>query len=334
MALNLTPEYFEADRKYRQAQNPADKLAALEEMLRAIPKHKASEKKQADLKRRISDLRQASQHVKKAAVVDPYHIPPQGAGQSLLFGLPNSGKSSILGKLSNAAVKITEFPFGTALPVPGMVYHEDVPIEMVDLPPVTPEHVPAGMLNAIRNTQALLMIVDLANPGVLEDIDTLLAILREREVIFDPPQSPGEDDDDADDQQLRVGPAGIIVCTKADLPGAADNWAVLQELRSGPPAMMKLSSVTGEGLDALLAWLFTTLEVVRVYSKLPGKPADKNKPFILPVGSTVGELARMIHKEMAEHLKYARVFGDHAFSGQQVHAQHVLADRDVVELHT
>ncbi|NLX07751.1 MAG: TGS domain-containing protein [Phycisphaerae bacterium] len=346
MALNLTPDYFEADRKYRQARTPEEKLAALEEMLRTIPKHKASEKKQSDIKRRISELRQAPQTRKKGGTVDPYHIPPQGAGQALLLGLPNSGKSSIVARLTKATVKVTDFPFGTALPVPGMAYHEDVPIELVDLPPVTVEHVPSGLTNALRNTHVLLLVVDLAADAVLEDIEALLAILREREIILDagaadePSASRDFDDpaeDDADEEagdSLHVGPQGLIVCTKADLPGADDNWAVLQELRTGPPPMLPVSSVTGQGLDDLLARVFGMLDVVRVYAKPPGKPADKDKPFILPTGSTVGELARMIHKEIGDHLKFARVWGTHAFDGQQVHANHVLYDRDVVELHT
>ncbi len=373
MALNLTPDYIEADRKYRQARSPEEKLAALEEMLRTIPKHKASEKKQSDIKRRISELRHAPPTRKKGAVVDPYHIPPQGAGQALLLGLPNSGKSSIVARLTKAPVKVTEFPFGTPLPVPGMAYHEDVPIELVDLPPVTPEHVPPGLTNALRNTDVLLLVVDLAADAVLEDIDALLAILREREIILDAsdaddqaaPQGPdttvtppsgsrsgGPDvppgtgqssaagsrpaaDGAADtEDSLRVGPQGLIVCTRADLPQAADNWSVLQELRSGPPPMLAVSSATGQGLDDLLARLFTMLHVVRVYAKPPGKPPDKEKPFILPAGSTIGELARMIHKELADRLKFARVWGTHAFAGQQVHATHVLHDRDVVELHT
>ncbi len=330
MALNLTPEYFEAERKYRQAQSPADKLAALEQMLRAIPKHKASEKKQADLKRRISELRAAPKTAKKGAQDDPYHIEKQGAGQVLLFGLPNSGKSSILGALSKAPVKITDFPYGSPLPVPGMIYHEDAPIEMVDLPPVTADHMPPGMTNALRNADALALVVDVGDASVLEDIDILLALLRDKGITFDAQDE--EASEDADDA-LDVGPKGLILCTKVDLPGSADNLEVLRELRSGPPPMLPISAVTGEGLDTMARMLFEMLDMIRVYTKLPGKPADKEKPFVLPSGTTVGELAREVHKDIAERLKYARVWGTNVFDGQQVHASHVLADRDIVELH-
>lgn len=331
MALNLTPEYFEADRKYRQAHTPAEKLAALEEMLRAIPKHKASEKKQADLKRKIKELREAGQQqaTKRAGGgVDPYSLPPQGAGQALLIGVANCGKSSIVGRLTKAPVKITDFPYGTAMPTPGMAYHEDVPIELVDLPPVTPESILPALINAVRHTNIVLLVADLGAPSVLEDLEAVMAALAEHDITFDPPDA--EDDGD----HMRVGPQGLIVCTKCDLPGAMDTFAVLEELGPKYPDMLPVSAVTGKGLDEMMRRLFVMLDVVRIYAKEPGKPADKDRPFILPTDSTVGELARMIHKDMAERLKFARVWGSSSHSGQQVHNSHVLHDRDIVELHT
>jgi len=327
MPLNLTPEYFEADRQYRQARTREEKLAALELMLSTVPKHKGTEKKQADLKRRISELRHAPAAKGKGATVDPYHVPSQGAGQILLLGLPNSGKSSILGNLSKAPVKITDFPFGTQMPVPGMVYHEDAPMQMVDLPPVTPEHVPPGMVNAWRSTDIILLVVDLAADSVLEDADALLAILGQRGITFE----AAEQDDKG--QLMQVWPRGLIVGTKLDLPKAAENLQVLRELRPAEPAIMAVSGAGGQGLPELLRTLFGILNVIRVYSKLPGKPPDLEQPFLLPLGSTIGELARMIHKEVADHLKYARIWGQDVYAGQQVHATHVLSDRNVVELH-
>jgi hypothetical protein len=337
MALNLTPEYFEADRKYRQASTPQEELAALEEMLRAIPKHKASEKKQSDLKRRISELKQsATQKKKSSTTTDPYHIVPQGAGQALLLGLPNSGKSSIVAALTKASVKVTDYPFGSPLPVPGMASYEDVPIELVDLPPVTPEHVPGNLINAVRHTNALLLVVDLSADSVLEDIDTLLGILADHgmEYEVEPDDDGTEETTDEEARAMRVGPDALIICTKADLPGSDDNLETLKELRSDQPPMLAVSAETGEGLDDMLGRLFEMLGVIRIYSKQPGKPVDREKPFILPSGSTIEELARTIHKDLAEQLKHARIWGEHVHDGQQVHGTHVLYDKDVVELHT
>lgn len=330
MALNLTPDYIEADRKYRQATTHADKLAALEEMLRTIPKHKASERKQADLKTKLKELREAGQQQaakKSAAVHDPYSLPPQGAGQALLLGAPNCGKSSIVGKLSNAPVKITDFPYGTALPTPGMARHEDVPIELVDLPPVTPETLLPALVNAVRHTHVVLLVADLSSPSVLEDLEALMAALAGHDVAFDPP------DEEDETGCMQVGPHGLIVCTKCDLPGAMDTFAVLKELGPKYPDMLPVSAASGDGLIEMMRRIFGMLDVIRLYAKEPGKPADKEKPFILPTGSTVHELARLIHKDVAENLKFARVWGDSSHSGQQVHSSHVLHDKDVVELH-
>jgi len=327
MALNLTPDYFEAEREYRQARTPAEKLAALEEMLRTIPKHKASEKKQADLKRQISELRQGDlQKAKKSTGADPYHIERQGAGQAILVGPPNSGKSSIVGALTKAPVKITEFPYGTAAPVPGMAHFEDVPIELVDMPPVTPDHLPGGLINAIRNADAVLMVVALDSESVLEDLEGLLGALAEKDIAFGSTHADGE-------EEMRFGPEGLILCTKIDLPEAAETFATLKELRPAEPEMMAVSGRTGENLDVLMRKLFASLDVIRVYSKEPGRPVDRDKPFILPTGSTVEELARHIHKDLAVNLKYARVWGEKTYDGQQVHGHYGLHDRDVVEIH-
>lgn len=327
MALNLTPDYFEADRKYRQARTPAEKLAALEEMLRTIPKHKASEKKQSDLKRRISELRQGElQKTKKSTGLDPYHIERQGAGQAILIGPPNSGKSSIVGTLTKAPVKITDFPYGTPTPVPGMAHFEDVPIELVDMPPVTPDHLPGGLVNAIRNADTVLTVFDLTAESVLEDIDGLLAALAAKNIEFGRSEADGE-------EEMRVGPHGIILCNKMDMPGAVDTFQMLKELRPAEPEMMMVSGRTGENLALLMRNLFGLLDVIRVYSKEPGRPADRDKPFILPAGSTVQELAKHIHKDLAANLKYARVWGEKTYDGQQVHGHYTLHDRDVVEIH-
>lgn len=330
MALNLTPDYIEADRKYRQATTPAEKLAALEEMLRTIPKHKASERKQSDLKRKIKELREASLQPatkKGGGGLDPYSLPPQGAGQALLVGPPNCGKSSIVGARTHAPVKITDFPYGTALPTPGMALHEDVPIELVDLPPMTPESILPALINAIRHTHVVLLVADLSSPSVLEDLEALLAALATHEIEFEPLH---EEDEGG---HMRVGPQGLIVCTKCDLPGAMDTFGVLQELGPKYPEMLPVSAATGEGLDEMMRRIFVMLNVIRAYAKEPGKPADKEKPFILPIDSTVDELARMVHKDIAENLKFARVWGSSGHSGQQVHGSHVLHDKDTVELH-
>ena len=139
MAINASPMYQKAEERFRCATGPQEKVDALQEMLRLVPKHKASEKLQQAIKERI---KKARDEAGKAAKVgggqtrDPFSVPRQGAGQVVLLGAPNVGKSSIVGALTKAKVEIAEFPFSTHTAVPGMALHEDVPIQLVDMPPV------------------------------------------------------------------------------------------------------------------------------------------------------------------------------------------------------
>jgi uncharacterized protein len=327
MAANLTPDYQKAEQRYRDAQTPAEKLSALEEMLRTIPKHKASEKMQAELKRKLSQLKESQASAKKSGGKDPFHIPKQGGGQVLLLGAPNVGKSAIVEKLTDAPVKVADFPFTTHAPLPGMAYHEDAPIQLVDLPPMTREHVPTGLFGAIYNADLLAVVCNVGADSVLEDIDTVLGLLSEHKVrLISSPVSAGSEEG----VQLK---RGLVVANGCDLPNATENLGALRDLIDSQVQILPVSAKTGENLDVLTKTMFTLLNVMRVYSKLPGQPADKEAPFVIPAGSTVQDLANHIHKDVASGLKFARVWGEGVFPGQQVHHDHVLHDKDIVEIH-
>ena len=90
MAVNASPLYQQAEERYRRAQTPADKIAALEEMSRLVPKHKASEKLQAQIKQKLKVAREESQRgggKGRAAQRDrdPFVVARQGAGQVALL---------------------------------------------------------------------------------------------------------------------------------------------------------------------------------------------------------------------------------------------------------
>lgn len=329
MPANLSPEYKKAEEVYRQAKTPEEKLAALEDMLACIPKHKGTEHMQADLKRRIAKLRETPTGRPGARSRDIFHIERGGAGQVVLIGLPNCGKSAIVGSLTKARVAVTDYPFGTHAPVPGMAFHEDVPIQLVDMPPMTPEAVPPGMMGAYRSADIIAIVVDLSAADALEQVEACLGVLAGRNLLL-VGRKVGRDERDAEGRQLKTA---LIVGTKADLPGAGETFETLRELYGERLPMFPVSTVTREGLDAFVAHLFATLEVIRVYCKQPGKPPDMGAPFILPRGSSVLDMAREVHREFPDKLKFACVWGSSKFPGQQVQRDHVLADRDVVELH-
>ena len=329
MPANLTPEYRKAEEVYREAKTDEERLAALERMLAVIPKHKGTDHMQADLKRRIAKLRRAPTAKAGARQRDIFHVERGGAGQVVLMGLPNCGKSALVGALSKAKVTVTDYPFGTHAPVPGMACHEDVPIQLVDMPPLTPESLMPGMMGAYRAADVILICVDLAADDALEQLDACLDVLDRRGIAPVGRQVERHEYDD-EDRQLK---SALVVGTKDDAQGGPETFALLRELYGDRLPMLSVSANSGRGLDVLTARLFETLDVIRVYSKEPGRPPDLAVPFVLARGSTIEDMARAVHRDFPDRLKYACVWGSAKFDGQQVSADHALADRDIVELH-
>ena len=321
MPANLTPDYMAADKKFKAATTPQDRLAALEEMLSAIPKHKGTEKMQADIKRRIAKLRSETQKRRGAARGKPfYHVDKEGAGQLVLVGAPNSGKSALLRALSNAEPEVADYPFTTRAPLPGMMVYENAQIQLVDLPPIDAELSEGWLYGIIRTADGVLLVVDLADDDVLAETEEVLRLLREANIELRA-TSDGP-------QQKRT----LIVATKLDARGAGERLAIFREFIGDRLSVLSVSAEAGTGLDALREAGFRLLDVIRVYSKPPGKKTDFTAPFILKRGATVLDAAEAVHKEFVEKLRYARLWS-RAYQGQMVGRDHVLEDGDVLEIH-
>jgi len=324
MPANLTPQYLAADRKFKEAATPQAKLAALEEMLATVPKHKGTEKLQADLKRRIAKLREASQQRRGAARGKPvYHIDKEGAGQIVLVGGPNVGKSMLLRALTNADPEVADYPFTTRLPQPGMAVYENVQVQLVDLPPISPEFAEGWLYAIIRGANAAVLVVDLASDNLVEDTETVVGLLAQANITL--VRSPA-----LEAGQLRT----IVVANKLDAPRAAAQLAILRQFWGNRFPIFPASARAGTGVETLRPAMFELLEVIRVYSRPPGKKADLTTPFILKKGATVLEAAVTVHKDFGIKLKYARLWGRNEYQGQMVGREHVLEDGDIVELHT
>ena len=291
-----------------------------------MPKHKGTDHLKADLRRKLSKLKEVgAQKGKAGKQVDIFHVPATGAGQIVLLGMPNTGKSSLLAAMTNAKVNVADFPFATHAPVPGMVHYEDVQIQLVDMPPITADYMAPGQVGTYRNCDLIALVIDLSE-DVDEQILVLLDFLESRNLLLDE-QTPA-----VDTQGNALGRKALGLCTKSDI--AFDGaFELLKELWDRPMDFLKISTETREGLDALPKWLFDQLNLIRIYAKPPGKPADMKDPFTLPAASTVQDLARTIHRELAEKLKSARIWGTGVYDGQHVQLAHVLHDRDIVELH-
>ena len=341
MPANLTPQYKEAEEKYRLAKTPEDKLAALEEMLAIIPKHKGTEHLQGDIKRRMSKLKaqeeQKTGHGKRAVL---YQVEREGGGQVALVGPPNVGKSKLLSRLTNAQPEIGDYPFTTQKPLPGMMEYEDIKIQIVDMPPITEEFTEPWMAAIARNADAGLLVVDAGDESVLDHIESVLAILEKFRVRLYwglPAEASREGGWDRpvpqDELGLIIPKKAILIANKMDRPESRDNLDVIRDLYGDRFPIIPVSSETCSGIEEIREQIFRMLDIVRVYTKIPGKPADMDMPYVVPRGSTVQDVATMVHKDFAQKLKFAKLWGGTKLDGAMVSRDHVLEDRDIVELH-
>jgi len=326
MPTNLPPECRELEERFRAAESTAEKIACLEELLSAVPKHKGTDRLRADLRRKLSKLKAAPKGGKGASRrVSAYRLDREGAGQVAVIGPANVGKSALVAALTNANPEVADFPYTTWMPTPGMMPMEDIQIQLVDTPPLDREYTDPDLLDLIRRSDLILLVVDLQTDpaGQLEET---IAILEERRIV------PEHLKDRYGEERRMVFKPLLVLANKADDDSTDEDFEILCELLDDDWPVLPVSATTGRNLDRLKWAVFERLEVVRVYAKLPGKEPDLDAPFTIKKGSSVEEFARSVHLDFFEKLKAARVWGSTAFDGQMVQRDYVLHDGDVVEL--
>jgi ribosome-interacting GTPase 1 len=329
MPANLTPQYQKAEEEYRRAQNPQDQVQCLERMLQLIPKHKGTEKLQADLKTRLKEARGAAETEAKTPkkVGKSYRYPRQGAGQVVLLGAPNAGKSRILAELTHATPEVAPYPFTTREPLPGMMAWEDVAVQLLDTPPITESHFEPYLTSIVRSADMVLLVFDGSSDDAPDQTIEVVRQLASRKTEL--AAESGFADEDFSTVRIQTR----LVATRADDPGCEDRLAYFQEAMPHGFPVLRVEFDRPASRDELRAAVYEALRVIRVYTKRPGRPAQLNDPFTIPVGGTVDDLALRVHREMAEQVKFAKVWGTSARDGQSVGRDHALADKDVVELH-
>ncbi len=329
MAANLTPQYLEAEAEYKKAKTAEERLTCLKKMYALLPKHKASEKLQAELKTKISDTREEVERERKSPKKGgvSYKIPRQGAGQYVIVGAPNTGKSRLLTRLTRATPEVAPYPFTTREPHAGMMDWEDVRVQLIDTPPITEDYLEGYLSSMVQAANAALLLVDLGDddgPFAAEAVRERLAQTKTLLV--------GERPAQVEDPTLHYTQT-LLVANKIDLAGAADRLEVVRELFGARFPIHVVSAEQGTGLEELRHAIYRFLNVIRVYTKQPGKAPDLASPFTCPVGSTLVEMAALVHRDFALGLKSARIWGTGVYDGQTVKRDHVLHDKDIVELH-
>lgn len=302
MPANLPPQFFALQAKLKEVSTPEEKISILEQLLAICPKHKGTEKVQRDLKSKIAKLkRQKPKKIKRETL---YSIPKEGAGQIVIIGPANSGKSSLLNALTNAKAKVAPYLFTTQIPQPAMMRYENILIQLVDTPPLTSES-PGWLKAIISAADGLLAVFDLSNPEIEKEIKELKEILNDWNL-----------------ENKKI----LFLGNKVDL---------ISIPTPGVGISLKLiSAEKGTGLEELKKELFDLLEIVRIYSKPPAKEVDFERPFIAKRNTKLIELAKEINEDFDSSFKYAKLFRKDSSKVQIVGKDYLLKDQDIIEIHT
>jgi len=323
MPANLPPQYFDAEKNFREAKDPLEKIAALEEMLAIMPKHKGTDHLRAELRTRIAKLTQLAAKksgARRASMV----IEKEGAAQVAVIGLPNAGKSRLVATVTNASPPAAEYPFTTHSAVPGMMEFENIKIQMIDTPPLAPQSIEFWLPPLLRRADALLIMLDLsADPlGQMESIISQLAKMR---IIIG--------DTGADSEFTVWHQKALLIGNKLDLDGAAGSYEALKAKYESQFPLIAISAKQGTGLEELKAKIYQVLDIIRVYTKVPGSKPDFTDPIVIDRGSTLADAAAEVHKDFAAGMKYARIWGSGKHDGVMARRDHILEDGDIIELH-
>ncbi|MGD8340246.1 MAG: TGS domain-containing protein [Gammaproteobacteria bacterium] len=335
MPTNVSPEYKKAEQSFRAARDEKERLDCLREMLRTIPKHKGTEHLQADIKSRIKALSDELSGPRKGGKRSgPVHsIRPEGAAQVAMLGPPNSGKSSLHAKLTGSRAQIGPYPHTTHELMAGMIPFADISFQLIDMPAVSADFVAPWIQTALTPADAALLVVDLSDPAAPEAVGLVRELLEQKNVTLTAEWPVSAAAVSEDEDLFRVRLPTLLVGNKSDLASDPGELGALLELAGVDFPAVAVSAETGAGLEQIGTFLFEHLAIVRVYTKMPGKPAETDKPFTVRKGATVHDVAALVHRDIAGSLRYARAWGDAVYDGQQVGPEHPVADGDIVELH-
>lgn len=325
MPTNLPPEYYKVEERYKAATTLEDQTELLELLISTIPKHKGTDHLRADLRRRLSKMKERGQQAKKTGkTTSAFIIDKEGGGQIAVIGHANVGKSALLAELTNADPEVSEHPYTTWQAMPGMMPIEDIQVQLIDTPPMDREFIEPEFYVLLRRADMILIMVDLESDPVSQLEDTV-AKLIENHII---PQHLENQYPEIGNKYVPV----MVLCNKYDDRDADENYHIFCELMETEWPCLPISVRTKRNIDEMKQRIFSTLGIMRIYSKPAGEEPDLSAPFIIEKGATVEEFALRLHRDFYDNLKSARVWGSSDFDGQLVSREYVLHDQDIVEL--
>lgn len=325
MPANLPPQYFEAEKRYRLAKDPEEKIGAVQAMLAIMPKHKGTDKLRAELRRKIARLSDEAERKYATARRAGLYIRKEGAGQVVLTGLANVGKSQLLASVTEASPEVAPYPYTTKTAIPGMMKFENIQIQLVDTPPIGDKNVRTLLANSLRGADLIAIVVDLGAEPTAQVEPTLQALREARIELLN--------DNLEEATQGSYQKKMLIVGNKNDLEASSSNWERLMSQYGALVPMVSTSAKEGNGLDKMRESIYEALDIVRVYTKAPGSKADLTEPVILKRGSTAMDAAESVHKDFQQNLRYIVIWGSGKYDGQRVGRDHALQDGDIVEFH-
>ena len=294
-------------------------------MLAIMPKHKGTDKLHAELRRKIARLSQEAEKKYATARRVGFYIRREGAGQVILVGPTNVGKSQLLAAVTEASPEIAAYPFTTQTPIPGMMKFENIQIQLFDTPPIGHRNARTLLANTLRGADLIAIVVDLSIESVSQ-VENSLQELKEARIE---PMTDNVKEATLGSYQKKI----LLIGNKYDMEGSTGNWKRLDSQYGTLFPMISVSAREGIGLEKLKEAIYQALGIFRVYTKTPGGKADLTEPVILKRGSTVKDAAESIHKDFKDKLKYAVVWGSGKYDGQRVSREHMLQDGDIVEFH-
>jgi ribosome-interacting GTPase 1 len=226
---------------------------------------------------------------------------------------------------TSTAPEVADFPHTTWKPTPGMMPVENIQVQLIDTPPLSRDYIEPEMMDLIRHCDLVLLMVDLQTDPMLHLEDTV-ALLEEQHIV------PLRLKDRYSDRRGISLIPFLVLANKNDNESTDENLDIFRELLGDNWPMVSASVATGRNLDLLKTTIVERLNIIRIYTKSPGKKPDPNAPFVLKKGCTMADFAGKVHKDFAQKLKSARVWGTAVFDGQLVQRDYVLQDGDIVEL--